>query len=86
VQSRANNEYNINLIAIMDDHAGRKSTYGQEMGNNEFSWSGLTVRILLEHEAVTSNEQPHYNSLNHVSATTPFGSVRFDIKIYNSVS
>jgi len=23
----------------MDDHAGKKSTCGQEMGNNEFSWS-----------------------------------------------
>jgi len=32
---------NFNLITIMDDHAGRKSTCGREMGNNEFSWSGL---------------------------------------------
>jgi len=27
----------MNKIAIMDDHAGRKSTCGGEMGNNEFS-------------------------------------------------
>ena len=26
----------------MNDHAGRKFAYGQEMGNNEFSRRGLT--------------------------------------------
>ena len=25
----------------MNDHVGRESACGQEMGNNEFSWSGL---------------------------------------------
>ena len=25
----------------MNDHEGRESASGQEMGNNEFSWSGL---------------------------------------------
>jgi len=30
---------------MMEDHAGRKSTCGLEMGNNEFSWSGLIERI-----------------------------------------
>jgi len=37
----------------MDDHAGRKSTCGREMGNNEFSWSGLiryrpVVRVICD--------------------------------------
>ena len=27
----------------MNDHAGRESSCGREMGNNEFSWSGLTI-------------------------------------------
>ena len=31
----------------MNDHAGRESTCGREMGNNEFSWSGLTKNNLL---------------------------------------
>ena len=26
----------------MNDHAGRKFACGREMGNNEFSWSGLS--------------------------------------------
>jgi len=34
----------MNIIAIMDDHAGRKSTCGREIGNNESSWSGLKLR------------------------------------------
>jgi len=29
----------------MDGHAGRKSACGQEMGNNEFSWSGLRITL-----------------------------------------
>jgi len=32
---------NVDLMAIMDDHAGRKYACGWEMGNNEFSWNGL---------------------------------------------
>ena len=33
---------NVQLTAIMNDHAGRESACGREMGNNEFSWSGLS--------------------------------------------
>ena len=44
-----NNKQNVKVAPIMNDHVGRKSACGQEMGNNEFSWSGLkilrTVRI-----------------------------------------
>jgi len=35
----------MNLTAIMDDNAGRKSTCGREMENNEFSWSGLMFEV-----------------------------------------
>jgi len=35
----------MNIIAIMDDHAGGKSTCGGEMGNNETSWSGLMYSV-----------------------------------------
>ena len=31
----------------MNDHVGRESACGREMGNNEFSWSGLTSASLL---------------------------------------
>jgi len=39
---------NVKLTAIMNDHAGRKSACEEEMGNNEFSWSGLYLSALLE--------------------------------------
>ena len=29
----------------MNDHVGRKFSCGQEMGNNEFSWSGLILSL-----------------------------------------
>ena len=34
------NKY-VQLTAIMNDHAGRESACGWEMGNHEFTWSGL---------------------------------------------
>jgi len=33
----------MNIIAIMDDHAGGKSTCRREIGNNGSSWSGLKL-------------------------------------------
>ena len=40
---RRSNEQNAKLTAKMSDHEGRKSACGREMGNNEFSWSGLSI-------------------------------------------
>ena len=31
----------------MNDHVGNKFTCGREMGSNEFSWSGLIIKILM---------------------------------------
>jgi len=39
----------------MDDHAGRKSTCGREMGNNESSRSGLILLILAEGQQAWKN-------------------------------
>ena len=33
----------MNKILRMNNHVGRESACGQEMGNNEFSWSGLVI-------------------------------------------
>ena len=31
----------------MNDHAGRESACGREMGNNEFSWNGLKFNLII---------------------------------------
>jgi len=39
----------MNIIAILDDHAGGKSTCRREMGNDESSWSGLSKAHQRQH-------------------------------------
>ena len=37
----------------MNDHAGRKFACGREMGNNEFSWSGLSRIPLIPLDSIS---------------------------------